>query len=165
MRLYRLGALAAVLLTASACSQLPMGPTAYSALPSGPPVSVPPPAAARVQPDADVALAPVVIPGTWKLPNVGTRPGSVNPSAVLEASVRTRMAWKVLHPEVLSERRAPVARSFGADVTETAATSSATTSPATSAADRVPANYNREALMSTLLKGGKDAARSICSGC
>ena len=163
MRLYRIGALAAVLLTASACSRLPMGPTAYSALPSASSVGVTPPTATPIRPETDMALAPVVIPGTWTLRDVGTRRGSVYPSAVLEASVRTRMAWKALHPDILSDRWAPVARSLRADVTETAATSSAKASDRSAFA--APASYDREAAMSTLLKGGKDAAKSICSGC
>ena len=190
MRLNRIGALAALLLTTSACSHLPMGPTAYSALPSNPPAGLAPatlpatlaPAAAPlaeaapVRPETDVALAPVVIPGTWKLRDVETRRGSVNPLAALEASVRTRLAWETLHPEDLSEQPKPAARSFRSlrtDVTETSATSAAGSpagSPAKASADaklsaEPPATYNREAAMTALLKGGKDAAKSICSGC
>ena len=176
MRLNRIATLAAVLLTVGACSRMPMGPTAYSALPADPTAAVTVPVAppradvAAIQPEADVALTPVVIPGTWTLRGTETLRGSVNPAAVLDASVRSRMAWKALRPEDLLERSILAARSvrsLATDIVET----SATTRGKAPAAGRpllsadAPATYDREATMSALLRGGQNAAKSICSGC
>ncbi|MGU3668817.1 hypothetical protein ACLBX9_31945 [Methylobacterium sp. A49B] len=190
MTLKRIGTLAAVLLTSGACSHLPMGPTAYSALPSaapaGPqPVAVQSAGSAARPAEGDVGLAapvtaspvsappvlaPVVIPGMPKLQEADTGRGGSNPSAVLDASTRTRMAWKALHPENLTERSILASRSTrmtGADTV----TMSAASNARGGAADRSltstgsPATYDRDAAMSALLKGGQDAARPICSGC
>ncbi|MBE7200334.1 MAG: hypothetical protein INR70_21365 [Parafilimonas terrae] len=195
MTLKRIGTLAAVLLTSGACSHVSMGPTAYSALPSAAPAAPQPVAvqstgsaarpaegvvglAAPVSASAVLAspvsdppvLAPVVIPGMPKLQEADTGRGGSNPSAVLDASTRTRMAWKALHPENLTERSilaSRAARMAGADTV----TMSAVSNARGGAVDRSltsagsPATYDREAAMSALLKGGQDAARPICSGC
>lgn len=164
----RIAALGAVLLTVSACSRLPTAPTAYSALP---PVTLSnaaaPLATSAVPAEIDVALAQVVIPGTLKrsVAESGTR--GVNPTTVLEASMRTHMAWELLRPADLLKPPALVARSVAADVAETGATS-VTKDPGTSKPTSVAAValiYDREATMDRLVKGGQDAAKAICSGC
>lgn len=175
MTLKRIGTLAAVLLTSSACSYVPMGPTAYSALPSSTatglqPVAVQGAGSAAQPAEGDFALGPVVIPGMPRRQEADIGRNGLNPAAVLDDSARTRMGWKALHPEDLQERSVLAsrsARSIGAD----GVTMSAASNARAAAADRppasveAPANYDREAAMSALLKGGQDAARHICSGC
>lgn len=164
-----IAALGAVAMLTSACSRLPIGPTAYSALPAATVASVParPVVLPLVSPEINAALPSAVIPGTIKTQKAESRSGGVNPAAVLEASMRTRMAWETLHPADLSKPPLMAMRSIGADVAETGATSTASGlkagKPATVAAD--PLTYDREATMDRLVKGGRDAAKAICSGC
>lgn len=165
----RIAALGAVLLLASACSRPPIGPTTYSALPA---VTV---ASISTQPvtrpvaldERNATLPSVAIPGTSKVRAEESGFPGVNPTAVLEASMRTRMAWRTLHPADLLKPPALAARSVGADVAETGATSVAKdrgmSKPASTAA--VALTYNREAKMDRLVKEGRAAATSICSGC
>lgn len=165
----RIAALGAVLMLTSACSRLPIGPTAYSALPAATVASIPaqPVALPVVPAEMSAALPSVAIPGTIKTRAAESRSGGVNPTAVLEASMRTRMAWETLHPADLLKPPVLAARSIGADVAETGATSVAsglkTGKPVPIAA--APLTYNREATMDRLVKGGRDAAKAICSGC
>ncbi|SFM56746.1 hypothetical protein [Methylobacterium pseudosasicola] len=143
----RIAALGLVLL-AGACSRLPNVPTAYSALPrtpasgaAGPVVTVPETPAETV-----AALPRIVIPGTMTVPMVA-EPHGLNPNAALDTSRRSRMTWEALRPGELV--KPPVLAAAGR--------------PA--AANSAPQTYDREAAMDRLLKGGRNAASGICSGC
>ena len=168
----RITVLATVLLLTSACSRLPIGPTAYSALPPQTMASVAAPViqAPVVSAEVDVAPSPVFIPGTLKTPEIAITQHGVNPTDVLEASTRSRMAWKPLRSADLLKPPAFAGRSSlvaSQDVTETAST------PAPERPEvgkRAPAaivalSYNRETTMDRLVQGGRDAAKDICSGC
>ena len=168
----RIATFATVLLLTSACSCLPIGPTAYSSLPpqTMPSVAAPVAQAPVVSGEVDAAPLPVIIPGTLKTPEIAITHHGVNPTDVLEASTRSRVAWKPLRSADLLKPPAFAGRSLqvaSQDVTETASTSATERSavdkrgPATIA---VP-TYNREATMDRLVKGGRDAAKAICSGC
>ncbi|MGU3465142.1 hypothetical protein ACLBXO_09820 [Methylobacterium sp. C33D] len=165
-----------VVLTSSACSHAPLMPTAYSALP--PPTAMPAAApstgalvdAAAPRAEADIGPLPVVIPGTLKLKDAETGQRGVNPLAALDASVRNRMTWKSLHPENLSKPAIYPGLSRmanGVDVGETSATRKDNIPgfDRELATKRIMSEYNREAAMAALLKGGRDAAKSVCSGC
>jgi hypothetical protein len=163
-----IAALGAVAMLTSACSRLPIGPTAYSALPAATVASVParPVVLPLVSAEIDDALPSVVIPGTITTRKAESGSGGVNPVAVLEASRRTRMAWETLYPGDLLKPPAVATRSFGADVAEIGATYAASGlkigKPAPAAA---PPAYDREATMGRLVQGGRDAVKAICSGC
>lgn len=172
----RIAALALVLLT-GACARFPSVPTAYSALP-------PLAAAGRVtapailSPASPTALstasaAPaVIIPGT---PTASRAEGraqgraqGVNPTAVLETSMRTRMAWEPLHPGDLL--MPPAARSrtrlAGGDVAGGEAAEARAGVPLREAAPPVlPHPYDRDAAMNRLLKRSVATVSTICSGC
>jgi hypothetical protein len=165
----RIAALGAVLLLTSACSRLPIGPTAYSSLPAATVASIPaqPVVLPAVSAEMSTARPSVAIPGTLKMPAAESGSRGVNPTAVLEASKRARMAWAPLHPADLLKPPALAARSVGADVAETGATS-VTRDPRigkAASAGAVALTYDREATMDRLVKGGRDAAKAICSGC
>lgn len=168
MAFKRIGTLV-VVLTSSACSHLPLMPTAYSSLPpasaTGPLVG-----AAAPHAEADLGPLPVVIPGTLKLRESEIGQRGVNPLAVLDSSTRSRATWKSFRPENLA--KPPVYTGLsrmasGLDVGETSATRKETVPgfDRERATRRILSEYNREATMTTLLKGGRDAAKSICSGC
>lgn len=165
----RIAALGAVLLLASACSRLPLGPTTYSALPAVTVASISTQPVTRPVASAERSATPpsVSITGTSKARAAESGFHGVNPTAVLEASVRTRMAWGTLHPADLSKPPSLTARSVGADVAETGATSvtkdRGISKPASTAT--VALTYNREAKMERLVKGGRAVATSIYSGC
>jgi hypothetical protein len=165
----RIVAFGAVLLLTSACSRLPIGPTSYSSLPAVEAVSLPaqPVALQAVPAEMSAALPPTAIPGTLKAPSAESVSRGVNPSAVLEASMRAHRAWGALHPGELLKPRALATRSVGADVAETGATSAAGDPATGKPASAVTATlaYDREAAMDRLVKGGRDAAKAICSGC
>ncbi|MCJ2123173.1 hypothetical protein [Methylobacterium sp. J-077] len=144
----RIATLGLVLL-AGACSRLPNVPTAYSALPrtalSAPvePVSVVP----EAQVESVVDLPRIVIPGTMTVPVAAVEPRGLNPNAALDTSRRSRMTWEALRPGELL--KPPVLASAGRPASTGVATPT----------------YDREAMMDRLLKGGRDAASGICSGC
>jgi len=144
----RIATLGLVLL-AGACSRLPNVPTAYSALPrtasSAPatPVSTVPEAPV----ESLVDLPRIVIPGTLTVPVATVEPHGLNPNAALDTSRRSRMTWEALHPGDLL--KPPVLASADGAVS----------------AGVAPRTYDREAAMDRLLKGGRDAASGICSGC
>ena len=146
----RVAALGLVLL-AGACARLPNVPTAYSALPalsvSSAPARMSP---ARSVPDAPVEasvdLLRIVIPGTMTVPVAAVEPRGINPSAALDSALRTRMAWEALRP---------------ADLLKPAATMTGRSA----STEIVTRTYDREAMMDRLLKGGRQAASGICSGC
>lgn len=175
MAFRRIGTLV-VVLTSSACSHAPLMPTAYSALP--PPTAMPAAAsstgplvdAAAPHAEADIGPWPVVIPGTLKLKAAEIGQRGVNPLAVLDSSMRNRMSWKSLHPENLT--KPPIYSGLsrmanGVDVGETSATPKDNIPgfDRELAKKRILSEYNREAAMAALLKGGRDASRSVCSGC
>lgn len=140
MTVKQIAALGAVLLTASACSRPRMRPAAYSSLPPATmhnKVAALAPAPA-ISAALNVSPLPVIIPGTLKKLQAGSGQGGLNPTAVLEASMRSRMAWAPLRTADL---------------------------PKPPAAAVVVLNYNREATMDRLVKAGRDAAKPICSGC
>lgn len=141
MTVKRIAALGAVLLTASACSRLRMRPAAYSSLPPATmhhKVAAPAPAPA-ISAAVGVFHLPVIVPGTLKKSQAGSGQGGVNPTAVLEASMRSHMAWEPPRP---------------ADLLKPPALETV-----------VALTYNREATMDRLVKAGRDAAKPICSGC
>lgn len=174
MAFKRIGTLVAVL-ASSACSHVPLSPTAYSALP--PPTAMAATTAptaplvdlAAPQPEADDGPMPVVIPGTLKLQNAELGQRGVNPLAVLDFSRRSRLAWKTLRPQDLIKPPvyASVSRMYDdVDIRETATTSGKGSAPESGLkAGKAPLEYDREATMETLLKGGRMATSSICSGC
>jgi hypothetical protein len=145
----RMVALSLVLVT-GACSRLPNVnvPTAYSALPL-PPLSGP--AMPAVPPEAPgataVDLPRIVIPGTLTAPVAAVESRGLNPNAALDSSRRSRMTWEALHPGELL--KPPALAAAGQPVPSGAA----------------PRTYDREAMMDRLLKGGREAATGICSGC
>ncbi|MCJ2056794.1 hypothetical protein MKL09_09520 [Methylobacterium sp. J-048] len=143
----RIAALGLVLL-AGACSRLPNVPTAYSALPrtsaSGVAAAVAPVTAAPEAPaEMAVDLPRIVIPGTMTVPVAAVEPRGLNPSAALDTSRRSRMTWEALHPGDLLNPSAGRSASSGV----------------------APRTYDREAMMDRLLKGGRNAASGICTGC
>ena len=140
-----------LVLLAGACSRLPNVPTAYSALPPGAGDT----ASLRAAPAEPATLLPVVIlPGTLKDLGVRSAPPGVNPNAVLDASMRTRMTWESLRPADLLKPPA------------LGAAGSATAGLARPERPTIAALiYDREAAMDRLLKGGRGVEKSICSGC
>lgn len=164
-----IAALGALAMLTSACSRLPIGPTAYSSLPAATAASDPaqPMVLSSVPAAIDTAVPSIIIPGTIKTREAESKAGGVNPTAVLEASMRTRMAWETLRPADLLRPPSMAARSIGADVIETGATSAASSLKPSklSRVAAVPMTYDREATMDRLVKGGRDAAKAICSGC
>jgi hypothetical protein len=173
MAFKRIGTLV-VVLALSACSHPPLMPTAYSSLPAASPASVsstgPIVVSAPPRVEADLGPIPVIIPGTLKLQEDEIGRHGVNPLAVLDSSARSRATWKTFRPDNLT--RPPVytglsRMSNGLDAGSTSAPRKAT-APGFDrelAMKIIPSEYNREATMATLLKGGRDAAKSICSGC
>jgi hypothetical protein len=168
----RIATFGLVLLAVGGCSGLQLGSTAYSSLP---PAAMPGAGASSAVISAapfrqDAALAPVVIPGTLLTPQASNSRRGVNPTAMLEATGRARSFSELPHSANYSKAPALAIRShgsIGSDVTETGATSAtgaSTTSQRNSTAID-PQNYNREAEMDRLVKGGRDAAKPICSGC
>ncbi|MDH2311284.1 hypothetical protein [Methylobacterium brachiatum] len=97
--------------------------------------------------EAPAALPRIVIPGTLTVPVTVFEPRGLNPNAVLDSSRRSRMTWEALHPGDLL--KPPALAAAG--------------QPAPSGA--APRTYDREAMMDRLLKGGRNAAGGICSGC
>jgi hypothetical protein len=175
MAFRRIGTLVAVL-TLGACSHAPLMPTAYSALP--PPTAMPAATAstgplvgaAAPRAERDIDPLPVVIPGTLKLTDAQIGQNGVNPLAVLDSSMRNRMSWKSLRPENLT--KPPIysglsRMSNGAGVGEASATQKDNIPGFDKdlATKRIMSEYNREAAMAALLKGGRGAAKSVCSGC
>jgi hypothetical protein len=144
----RMAALGLVLVT-GACARLPNVPTAYSALPrtvsSG--AAVPAATVPEAPVEAPAALPRIVIPGTLTVPVAVFEPRGLNPNAVLDSSRRSRMTWEALHPGDLLKPPALAAAGQPAP------------------AGAAPRTYDREAMMDRLLKGGRNAASGICSGC
>ncbi|KNY20183.1 hypothetical protein AKJ13_23910 [Methylobacterium sp. ARG-1] len=97
--------------------------------------------------ESPAALPRIVIPGTLTVPVTAFEPRGLNPNAVLDSSRRSRMTWEALHPGDLL--KPPALAAAG--------------QPAPSGA--APRTYDREAMMDRLLKGGRNAASGICSGC
>lgn len=101
MAFKRIGMLA-VVLTSSACSHLPLMPTAYSSLSASPalaPSMKPFVNGAVPQAEADLGPSPVVLPGTLKLKDAEIGRHGVNPQSALDASARNRATRKTFHPE------------------------------------------------------------------
>ncbi|MCJ2088845.1 hypothetical protein MKK88_23105 [Methylobacterium sp. E-005] len=164
----RIAVLGLLLLTTSACSRLPNVPTAYSSLPALTPghdavlKAVPSP----VAPAVPVAALPVIrIPGT-ALAHGAESPAEpqgprVNPTDVLAASARARLAWQTLHPTELMRPAFGGRRdAFAHSIDETGAIG----------AGEPPAkvetsSYDRAAMMARLEKEGRRAGKPICSGC
>ena len=173
MVLKRIVALGIVLPATTACSLLPTGRGVYSALP---PVAATSPAipvddtAAAVS-DLDIDLPPAPIPGAPTTLESAAGRGGVNPSAVLEASMRARTGWKVLRPTDIPERSALAARldnPAGPDVARTAAIPAAKGPPlGANASTTVMAleDGRSAAAMSRLARNGREAEKTICSGC
>jgi hypothetical protein len=161
----RIVALGLLLPAMTACSALPPSRGVYSALSPLPSArtALAPGEATAAAADLDVALPSPPIPGTLKTPVAAAAGGGVNPSAVLEASVRARTAWKALRPMDMAERPTPAARidgSAGQDLSRTAALPAA--GPA---APVVSPDYDRSAAMSRLVRHGGASEKTICSGC
>lgn len=160
----RIVALGLLLPAMTACSALPPSRGVYSALSPLPLARTAlAPGEATAAADLDVALPSPPIPGTLKTPVAAAAGGGVNPSAVLEASVRARTAWKALRPMDMAERPTPAARidgSAGQDLSRTAALPAA--GPA---APVVSPDYDRSAAMSRLVRHGGASEKTICSGC
>lgn len=156
----RIAVLGLILLTASACSRMPNVPTAYSSLPA---LTVEHEAGPKVVPSPAVpeAALPVIrIPGTALAHGTEENQGPrVNPLDVLATSTRARLAWQTLHPTVLARPSSVASSRAGGQVAETGAIGGKSAVPAETR------SYNREAMMRSLEKEGKRAARPICSGC
>lgn len=164
MMVKRIAALGLVLLSMGGCSRLQLGSTAYSSLPSAGIPSIPNSAAPLGR---DAALAPVVIPGTLLTPQVNNGRRGVNPTAALEASELGHSLTQPMHSVDYSQTTALANRphhATGVDVTATGSTGAPVPNERDQAAtDRQ--DYNREAAMDRLVKGGREAAKPICSGC
>lgn len=161
----RVAVLGLILLSASACSRLPNVPTAYSSLPS---MTVARDAGLKevvrpAAPAVPAAALPVIrIPGT-ALAHEDAVPGQrVNPTDVLAASARARLAWQTLRPAELTRPTFVVNRDAVArlGVGETGAVGGGGR-----VAKSETLSYDREAMMSRLEKEGRSAAKPICSGC
>ncbi|MCJ2144235.1 hypothetical protein [Methylobacterium sp. E-066] len=135
-----------MVLLAGACSRLPNVPTAYSALPRTPATGAAVSAVPEAPAETVAALPRIVIPGTLRVP-VAVEPHGLNPNAALDTSRRSRMSWETLRPGELL--KPPVLAAAGRPVS----------------ANTAPQTYDREAAMDRLLKGGRNAASGICSGC
>lgn len=164
----RIAVLGLVLFTASACSRLPSVPTAYSSLPA---VSIGPNAALRAGPSpvapavAAAALPAIRIPGTALAHGAEDpaerRAGRVNPTDILAASTRARLAWQTLRPTELTRPSFIVNR----DALERSVVETGTVGAGRPVAKVEAPTYDREAMMARLEKEGRFAAKPICSGC
>lgn len=157
-----------VLLAMGGCSRLPLGSNAYSSLPpAGIHTAETPSVADSAAPlGRDVALAPVVIPGTLLTLRANDGRRGVNPTAALEAPGRGHLLTQPVHSGDHSQA-ALVNRPRKLIDGDVKATGS-TVASAPSERDRPVINtqdYNREVVMDRLVKGGSAAAKPICSGC
>ncbi|WP_091720337.1 hypothetical protein [Methylobacterium phyllostachyos] len=106
------------------------------------------------------ALPAIGIPGTARVHEAEVPGQRVNPTDVLAASTRARLAWRTLHPAELTRPSFVVNRNAFAGVTETGAIEAG--KPVAKIEAR---SYDREAMMTRLEKEGRSAAKPICSGC
>ena len=166
----RIAVLGLILVTASACSRLPNVPTAYSSLPAVTPghdavvKAIPSP----VAPAAPVAALPVIrIPGTALARGAEDIEGArVNPTDVLAASTRARLAWQTLRPTDLTRRSFIVNReALERSVVETGTVGADKSVVGKRVAAVETPTYDREAMMARLEREGRFAAKPICSGC
>jgi len=159
----RFAVLGLILLSASACSRLPNVPTAYSSLPA---MTAAHDAALKevarpVAPAVPAAALPVIrIPGTARVQEAEVPGQRVNPTDVLAASTRARLAWRTLRPAELTRPAFVANRNAFAGVAETGAIGAR--KPVAKIEARA---YDREAMMTRLEKEGRSAAKPICSGC
>lgn len=162
----RIGALGAVCLLMSGCSQLLNVPTAYTSLPRDAEI-------ARSPLPSDVSegpLPPVVMPGQVRVSAFGQAGTGVDPSAVLRASASARAAWTPLKPAELALPPALAAHSADARTAAGAVDPTSTASVSTSSKGdprrgATMQSYDRKATMDRLEKEGRKDAKPICEGC
>lgn len=145
-----------LLLFVSGCAQLLKGPAQYASLPEtdvsdqSPSLSATP---RRVEPS-----------------RARRQEAGINPSAALQQSIDERAKWKRLapadltsHQSVLSARdqKTPSLETQDPASTNSLKNKKETDNPAAGTSN----DYDREATMNRLVKGGQDAARAICNRC
>jgi hypothetical protein len=141
------------------CSHLLIGPGHYASLP---PVSGP----ERV--GDTPRISEVVIPGTLTTQPSSAPGRGVNPLAVLQRSVSVKADQESLRVGKPTERHLLTNRSEKAGLSPSTLepTSTASLQALDKGAAQYPTeNYDREATMNRLMKGGQEAAKSICNGC
>ena len=153
----------ALLLSISGCSHLFRGPAQYASFPLVDDASLP-------QADApDSGGSAVERPPHRQRSRSGTGTG-VDPVAALQRSIYARAAWEQLNPTDLSDASGSVAArgrrpSLAGTLEPTATNSLVSGETPLGLAQTKSDNYDREATMSRLLKGGEEAAKPICRGC
>ena len=156
MTLLRVVVSCSVLLCMGGCSHLLSVPTQYSSLPAlNSPAVVP-----------DEALTPVDVPGRLlAIPSRG-HGANVEPFAVLQRSATARSGWKELRPDELT-KPALIARRSNKGLSGEPASTASLPEAGKSATSGQTAfqNYDREATMDDLVRGGQNAAKPICLGC
>ncbi|MCJ2022721.1 hypothetical protein [Methylobacterium sp. J-067] len=157
-------AVAGLALATGGCSlRSPTGSSTYSSLqPDVTAASVATPEAARVAAlPPDFEEVPARMPGdpTRSIPEGGA--AHVNPLSALSESARARDHWEKLKPGT-AKAHVPV---IGAASSTGSLGEPNTPAAASAQAPASGANYDREAAMQNLIKGGKIAASPICNGC
>lgn len=152
-----------LLLSTGGCSQLFREPTQYASLPQAEGVSM-----RRVEaPDSGGA------DGEASRHMQRSRSGSgvgVDPHTALERSIHARTTWKRLEPTDLTKPPAIVSArgrlpTLAGSPDPTATNSLPSAQKPSTAAHTNSDNYDREATMNRLVKGGEEAAKPICKGC
>lgn len=145
-----------LLLFVSGCAQLLKGPAQYASLPE---TDV-----------SDQSLSLTATPRRVEPSRARRQEAGINPSAALQQSIDERAKWKRLapadltsHQSVLSRRdqKTPPLEKRDPTSTNSLKTAKETDSPAAEKSN----DYDREATMNRLVKGGQDAARAICNRC
>jgi hypothetical protein len=113
-------------------------------------------------------IADVVIPGTLTTRSLSQHGGGIDPLAVLQRRVSAKADQESLRVDKLTERPLAANPSQKAARLPNAPEPTSTASLHTLNGDsaRYPTeNYDREATMDRLVKGGQEAAKPICTGC
>lgn len=141
------------------CSHLLREPAQYASIPS---------TSITDKVGGTIMGADVVIPGTSTIRSFSQRGRSIDPLSVLQRSASAYVDREKLRMDKLTERPSPF------DPSQKAARFQSTLEPTSTAslhtldkgAIRYPSeNYDRQATMNRLVKGGQDAAKPICIGC
>jgi hypothetical protein len=113
-------------------------------------------------------FADVVIPGTLTTQPSSTRGRGVDPLVVLRQSVSVKADRESLRVDRLTER--PLLTNSSAKAAQPPIAPEPTSTASLQALDKgatpYPSqNYDRQATMDRLVKGGQEAAKPVCSGC